>query len=90
MCIRDRLNTVSTGGTNPVHLSVDASNRWVFVANLQTGTVAVIPRMEDGTLGERKHLYTIPGVKTGDVSHPHQAVSYTHLDVYKGQGLRRV
>lgn len=67
-----RLNTVSTGGTNPVHLSVDASNRWVFVANLQTGTVAVIPRMEDGTLGERKHLYTIPGVKTGDVSHPHQ------------------
>lgn len=43
-------NTVSTGGINPVHLSVDKENRWVFVANLQTGTVAVIPRNEDGTI----------------------------------------
>lgn len=67
-----RLNTVSTGGTNPVHLSVDKTNRWIFVANLQTGTVAVIPRREDGYLEELKELYTIPGLKEGAVSHPHQ------------------
>lgn len=66
------LNTVSTGGTNPVHLSVDKTNRWVFVANLQTGTVAVIPRKEDGSLAELKELYTIPGLTEGSVSHPHQ------------------
>lgn len=65
-------NTVSTGGTNPVHLSVDKTNRWVFVANLQTGTVAVIPRKEDGSLAELKELYTIPGLTEGSVSHPHQ------------------
>lgn len=66
------LNTVSTGGTNPVHLSVDRTNRWIFVANLQTGTVAVIPRKDDGTLCELKELYTIPGKEEGTVSHPHQ------------------
>lgn len=66
------LNTVSTGGTNPVHLSVDKTNRWVFVANLQTGTVAVIPRKEDGSLAELKELYPIPGLTEGSVSHPHQ------------------
>ncbi len=66
------LNTVSTGGVNPVHLSVDKSDRWIFVANLQTGTVAVIPRNDDGTLSEPKELYTIPGLKEGAVSHPHQ------------------
>lgn len=66
------LNTVSTGGVNPVHLSVDKSNRWVFVANLQTGTVAVIPRSADGRLEPLKELYTIPGKEEGTVSHPHQ------------------
>lgn len=66
------LNTVSTGGVNPVHLSVDKTNRWVFVANLQTGTVAVIPRSADGRLEPLKELYTIPGKEEGTVSHPHQ------------------
>lgn len=68
------LNTVSTGGTNPVHLSVDKSNRWIFVANLQTGTVAVIPRFTDGSLGELKELYSIPGASEGGISHPHQVM----------------
>lgn len=68
------LNTVSTKGENPVHLSVDAANRWIFVANLQTGTVAVIPRNIDGTLSECKELYPIPGLQEGTVSHPHQVI----------------
>lgn len=67
------LNTVCTGGTNPVHLTVDRTNRWVFVANLQTGSVSVLPRREDGTLGTLKHLYFIPGNGgPGYISHPHQ------------------
>ena len=68
------LNTVSSGGGNPVHLSVDKSNRWIFVANLQTGTVAVITRNEDGTLGTLKALYTIPGNDENSISHPHQVM----------------
>lgn len=68
------INTVSTGGVNPVHLSVDKTNRWIYVANLQTGTVAVIPRNEDGSLSELKELYTISGNEEGTVSHPHQVI----------------
>lgn len=68
------INTVSTGGANPVHLSVDKTNQWIFIANLQTGTVAVIPRNKDGSLRELKALYTIPGLQEGTVSHPHQVM----------------
>lgn len=66
------INTVSTNGVNPVHLSVDKTNRWIFVANLQTGTVVVIPRAKDGKLLPVKESYIIPGKKEGTVSHPHQ------------------
>lgn len=42
------------------------------MANLQIGTVAVIPRSEDGSLAPLKELYTTPGKEEGTVSHPHQ------------------
>lgn len=67
------MNTVSTGGTNPVHLSVDRTNRWIFVANLQTGNVSVLPRREDGPAGPPCHTYFISGNGgPGYISHPHQ------------------
>lgn len=66
------INTVSTGGINPVHLTVEKENRFVYVANLQTGTVAVIPRSKDGGLEQLKELYTLPGNAENMVSHPHQ------------------
>ena len=45
------LNTVDTHGTNPVHLILDPTEQWLFVANLQTGGVSVIPVNGDGSLG---------------------------------------
>lgn len=67
------LNTVSTGGTNPVHLCVDSTNRWLFIANLQTGSVSVIRIHENGTLGGIEHIYFIEGNGgPGYISHPHQ------------------
>ena len=66
------LNTVSTEGVNPVHLSIDKTNRWLFVANLQTGNVVVVGRNDDGTLAGVVHSYTMDGLGEGDVSHPHQ------------------
>lgn len=59
---------------NPVHLSVDKTNRWIYVANLQTGTVAVIPRHEDGSVRDVKTLYTIEGKEPDTWSHPHQVM----------------
>ena len=69
------LNTVSTYGTNPVHLSIDQSNRWVFVGNLQTGNVSVIPRNKDGLLENIRETKFISGNGgPGYISHPHQVL----------------
>src|SRR5271157_3483145 len=45
------LNTVSSQGAGPAHLSVHPSGRFVLVANYQGGTIAVLPIKPDGSLG---------------------------------------
>lgn len=68
------INMAETGGMNPVHLSIDKTNKWVYVANLETGTVAVITRNNDGSLKKFKKLYKIKGLKEETYSHPHQVI----------------
>ncbi len=46
------LNTVSSGGKGPAHLSVHPSGKYVLVANYFGGSVAVLPIKDDGSLGE--------------------------------------
>ncbi len=45
------LNTVSSEGAGPCHLSVHPAGRHVLVANYQGGTVAVLPVGKNGELG---------------------------------------
>ena len=45
------LNTVSSQGAGPAHLSVHPSGKYVLVANYHGGTVAVLPIRPDGSLG---------------------------------------
>jgi 6-phosphogluconolactonase (cycloisomerase 2 family) len=45
------LNTVSSEGAGPAHVSVHPSGKYVFVANYQGGTVAVLPVRSNGELG---------------------------------------
>lgn len=45
------LNTVSSKGAIPAHCSVDASGKFVFVANYGGGSIAVLPIQVDGSLG---------------------------------------
>src|SRR5262249_61065596 len=45
------LNTVSSQGRGPAHLSVDPSGRYVLVSNYGGGNCAVIPILSDGSLG---------------------------------------
>lgn len=45
------LNTVSSEGAGPAHLSVHPSGKWVLVANYHGGTVAVLPITANGSLG---------------------------------------
>ena len=45
------LNTVSSEGANPTHLSIHPSGKFVLVANYFGGTVAVLPIRANGELG---------------------------------------
>jgi 6-phosphogluconolactonase len=45
------LNTVSSEGGGPAHLSVDPSGKYVLVANYGGGNCAVLPILLDGSLG---------------------------------------
>jgi len=45
------LNTVSSQGRGPAHLSVDPSGRYILVSNYGGGNCAVIPILSDGSLG---------------------------------------
>jgi 6-phosphogluconolactonase len=45
------LNTVSSEGAGPAHLSVHPSGKYVLVANYAGGTVAVLPVQRNGSLG---------------------------------------
>jgi len=45
------LNTVSSKGAGPAHLSVHPSGKYVLVANYAGGTVAVLPIQSNGELG---------------------------------------
>lgn len=91
------LGTETTGGTNPVHVCADVSNRWLFVANLQTGSVSVLQRLADGRTSAPVHQYFIAGNGgPGYVSHPHQVqpdVTGNYLIVSaqgRAQGLGQV
>lgn len=45
------LNSRPTGGGAPCHLSVDATGKFVLVANYSGGSVAAFPIRDDGSLG---------------------------------------
>jgi 6-phosphogluconolactonase len=70
------LNQQPTNGTNGVHLSIDATGRFLAVANYATGSLVVLPINSDGTLGPVRDLAELTG-KPGPhrtqqtSSHPH-------------------
>jgi 6-phosphogluconolactonase len=55
------VNTVSSGGAGPAHLSVHPSDRFVLVANYAGGTAAVLPIQANGGLGEATDVKVDPG-----------------------------
>lgn len=46
------LNTVRSGGAGPTYVSIHPSGRFLLVANYFGGSVAVVPILPDGRLGE--------------------------------------
>lgn len=55
------LNTVRSGGAGPTYVSIHPGGRFVFVANYFGGSVAVLPILPDGRLGEATDVKTDAG-----------------------------
>lgn len=73
------LNKAETGGVNGVHQALSRDGRFLVVANYGSGTVAVLPVHEDGSLGNQIHLVPLEGTPGPNrieqtSSHPHQIV----------------
>ncbi|MDR3518850.1 MAG: lactonase family protein [Azospirillaceae bacterium] len=56
-----KINTVSSKGKWPCHLSVHPSGKFVLAANYGTGTVAVFPILANGGVGEASDVQGNPG-----------------------------
>jgi 6-phosphogluconolactonase len=46
------INQRPSGGDAPCHLQLDTSGKWLLASNYSSGTVAVLPILADGALGE--------------------------------------
>ena len=55
------INQVSTGGKNPVHLCISPDNRFIVVANHITSSLALLPIIDGGGVGELVDLVTLDG-----------------------------
>jgi 6-phosphogluconolactonase len=67
------LNRKATHGTDPCHLTVHQSGRYVLVANFMSGSVCVLPIGEDGGLGDATDVIQHQGSSVDPVrqSGPH-------------------
>ncbi len=55
------LNRASSGGAGPAHLSLHPSGKYALVANYASGTVAVLPILEDGRVGDPEDVHKDAG-----------------------------
>ncbi len=72
------LNRQPSHGSSPCHLTIDHRDRYVIVSNYGSGSVAVLPVMNDGTLGPAvdviQHGGSGPDGKRQNAPHVHSAV----------------
>ena len=71
----ESLNHQPSSGDHPCHLELDASGKWLLVSNYSSGTVAVLPIQNDGSLGERSDLIQHTG---SSVNQERQAGPHAH------------
>ncbi len=70
------LNSQPTGGMAPAHLSLDKTGRFLLIANYGSGSIAVLPVLEDGSLASPSDVVAWTG------SGPHasrQAAPHAHM-----------
>lgn len=81
------INMVSSGGVHPCHIATDKSGKWVLVGNYSSGSLAVLPILENGSVGEPiqkiTHKGSGPNKDRQDVPHVHSVnISPNNIDVF--------
>ena len=78
-----KINTiVGTGGENAVHISLDESENFIFVAHYSgNGALSVFRRNQDGSIGNRVFLDKYQNINNIE-PHPHSAYSIREKFVY--------
>lgn len=74
----DFINKVSSKGDAPCHISVDASGKYVLVANYVSGNIVSLPILKNGQLGEAvseaQHIRTGKKTPRQEAAHAHMAL----------------
>jgi 6-phosphogluconolactonase (cycloisomerase 2 family) len=68
------INRINSLGRNPVFITVDKTNSFVYVACLQGGAVFTLKKNDDGSLSEPLFEAKLPGKTEAGVSHAHQCI----------------
>jgi len=76
------LNKQSSGGENPVYLSVHKSGKWLVNANYTEGSVSVHPLLEDGKIDSIVQNFQY---MDGSVNKKRQTRSHVHSAVFSPQ-----
>lgn len=77
------LNTRPSHGTDPCHVTVDRSGKFVLVANFASGSVAVLEILPDGSLGEETDFKQHRG---SSLDPARQAGPHAHSVVFDATG----
>jgi 6-phosphogluconolactonase len=73
----EAMNHQTSNGDWPCHLRIDATGKWIIAANYGTGSAAVYPLLDDGSLGEMtdfvQHSGKGPNEKRQEGPHAHSS-----------------
>lgn len=73
------INQQPSGGGGPCHLQLDSAGNWLLVSNYGSGTIAVLPLLPDGSLGEMTDMVQHHGQSV----HPQrQTEPHTHSSTF--------
>ncbi|MDN3671010.1 lactonase family protein [Echinicola jeungdonensis] len=79
------INSVSTLGSGPCYISLSPDEKYLLAANYRSGDLAVIPVLEDGTLGEALQKFKHKG---NSINPNRQEKPHVHSIVFHPDGKR--
>src|SRR5260221_5357193 len=72
------INQQTSRGDSPCHLRLDATGHWLLLANYTSGSAAIYPVNEDGSLGEMadfvEHHGHGPNAARQEAAHAHSSI----------------